>query len=54
MLKSSVLRSTFIVHFFGACLEPRICIVMEYCSRGSLYHVLKVLAFEISLNFPER
>ena len=22
--------------FIGACVEPEICIVMQYCSRGSL------------------
>ncbi|KAL6060669.1 putative serine/threonine-protein kinase/receptor [Balamuthia mandrillaris] len=34
------LRSTDVVYFYGTCLEPKICIVMEYCARGSLYHVL--------------
>jgi len=36
----SAIHSTFMVNFYGACLEPKICMVMEYCSRGSLYHVL--------------
>jgi len=34
-------RSPHVVSFFGACMHPKMCIVMEYCSRGSLYHVLK-------------
>jgi serine/threonine protein kinase len=37
----SQLNSPDVVYFFGTCLEPKICIVMEYCSRGSLYHVLQ-------------
>jgi len=38
----SVVRSPQIVHFIGACLEPKLCMVMEYCGKGSLYHLLKV------------
>jgi len=34
------LRSPYIVHFFGACLEPKICMVMEYCAHRSLYDFL--------------
>lgn len=30
-----------IVKFYGASFKPKLCMVMEYCSRGSLYHVLK-------------
>eukprot|EP01119_Soliformovum_irregulare_P017080 TRINITY_DN5026_c0_g2_i1.p1 TRINITY_DN5026_c0_g2~~TRINITY_DN5026_c0_g2_i1.p1 ORF type:complete len:504 (+),score=159.26 TRINITY_DN5026_c0_g2_i1:519-2030(+) len=37
---TSTLRSTNVVKFYGACLEPRLLIVMEYCSRGSLYDIL--------------
>jgi serine/threonine protein kinase len=29
-----------IVTFYGACIEPRVCLVMEFCARGSLYDVL--------------
>lgn len=36
----SALRGFNIVHFYGACLEPRLCIAMEYCSRGSLHTVM--------------
>jgi len=43
----SSIQSPYIVHFFGACLEPRICIVMEYCSKGSLYDVLRDEKLEI-------
>jgi serine/threonine protein kinase len=38
-LKSAI-RGTNIVHFFGACLEPKPCLVMEFCARGSLYDLL--------------
>jgi len=31
-----------IVHFYGATLEPKLCIVMELCTNGSLYHYLKI------------
>ncbi|KAH3757201.1 serine/threonineprotein kinase [Pelomyxa schiedti] len=37
----SELRSPNIVYFYGAVLEPRICLVLEYCSRGSLETVMK-------------
>ena len=26
--------------FIGACVEPEVCIVMQYCSRGSLQVML--------------
>jgi len=35
------LRSPHIVQFYGYCLNPRHCIVMEYMPNGSLYSVLK-------------
>lgn len=34
------LRSPYIVHFYGATLAPKLCIVLEYCSRGTLFHYL--------------
>lgn len=34
------LRSPYIVHFYGATLTPKLCIVLEYCSRGTLFHYL--------------
>lgn len=36
----SAIRSKYVVYFHGAVLEPKLCMVMEYCSRGSLYHVI--------------
>jgi len=36
----SSIQSPFLVFFFGAVLEPKMCMVMELCSRGSLYHVM--------------
>lgn len=34
-------RSPYIVFFFGACIEPVPVMVLQYCSRGSLFSVLK-------------
>jgi len=36
----SSIRGPNIVTFYGACLQPRLCLVMEYASRGSLYDLL--------------
>ena len=36
----SSIRGNNVVHFFGACLEPKPCLVMEFCSCGSLYDLL--------------
>jgi len=46
----SVLESPHIVKFLGACFEPKLCMVMEYCSRGSLYHVLNNKDISIGWN----
>lgn len=43
----SNIKSTCVVLFYGAVLEPKLCMVMEYCSRGSLYHVLTSDKYEI-------
>ena len=40
LLFNSAIRSKYVVYFHGAVLEPKLCMVMEFCSRGSLYHVL--------------
>jgi hypothetical protein len=37
----SLVRHPSIVHFYGASLEPKLVIVLEYCSRGSLFHYLQ-------------
>lgn len=34
------MRTPYVVNFYGACLSPKICLVLELCQRGSLYHVL--------------
>eukprot|EP01120_Amphizonella_sp_Union-15-10_P012399 TRINITY_DN5496_c0_g2_i1.p1 TRINITY_DN5496_c0_g2~~TRINITY_DN5496_c0_g2_i1.p1 ORF type:complete len:333 (-),score=57.46 TRINITY_DN5496_c0_g2_i1:23-1000(-) len=34
------LKSEYVVRFFGACVREKLCLVMEFCSRGSLYDVL--------------
>ncbi|EGC39321.1 hypothetical protein DICPUDRAFT_16456, partial [Dictyostelium purpureum] len=41
------IRSSFMVTFYGACIEPKLCMVMEYCSRDSLYHVMNTKEYEI-------
>eukprot|EP01117_Protostelium_nocturnum_P011134 TRINITY_DN4046_c0_g1_i2.p1 TRINITY_DN4046_c0_g1~~TRINITY_DN4046_c0_g1_i2.p1 ORF type:complete len:1200 (+),score=409.74 TRINITY_DN4046_c0_g1_i2:88-3687(+) len=42
------LRSPYVVYFLGICLGPKTCIVMEYCSHGSLYSVLKDPQFQFT------
>lgn len=44
----SQLKSPYIVHFFGATLEPKLCIVMELCINGSLCHYLAKPTSEVS------
>jgi len=39
----SSIQSPYLVFFFGAVLEPKMCMVMELCSKGSLYHVMSDL-----------
>lgn len=34
------LRSPHVVFFYGACLQPSMCMVLEFCHKGSLYDVL--------------
>jgi len=44
----STIQSPYIVFFFGACLEPKLCMVMELCSRGSLYHAIQEPSVELT------
>jgi len=44
----NVVRSPYLINFYGACLEPRICMVVEFCSRGSLYDVLRSEALDFN------
>mmetsp|Transcript_4738 Transcript_4738/g.5133 ORF Transcript_4738/g.5133 Transcript_4738/m.5133 type:complete len:757 (+) Transcript_4738:39-2309(+) len=37
----SAIRHPNIVLFIGVSFVPRLCMVMEYCARGSLYHVMR-------------
>ncbi|PRP77325.1 ankyrin repeat-containing protein [Planoprotostelium fungivorum] len=37
----SAIRGDTIVRFFGASIEPKPSFVMEYCSRGSVYDLLR-------------
>jgi len=34
------LRNPFIVRFYGACLEPKLSLVMEFCERDTLFDVM--------------
>jgi serine/threonine protein kinase len=36
----SQFRSPYVVFFFGACIQPIPVMVLGYCSKGSLFHVL--------------
>lgn len=49
-------RSPYILYFYGSCVEPQVCIVVEYCMRGSLYEVMSEetfnLTWERSLRVP--
>jgi len=44
----SQLRAPNIVHFYGATLEPKLCIVMELCINGSVYHYLSKPQSEVT------
>eukprot|EP01087_Luapelamoeba_hula_P009632 TRINITY_DN2508_c0_g1_i1.p1 TRINITY_DN2508_c0_g1~~TRINITY_DN2508_c0_g1_i1.p1 ORF type:complete len:918 (-),score=147.73 TRINITY_DN2508_c0_g1_i1:27-2780(-) len=44
------LQSEHVVRFFGACVDPHVCLVIDFCSRGSLYHVLQLK--NANMNWP--
>ncbi|KAL6078190.1 Ankyrin repeat-containing protein [Balamuthia mandrillaris] len=44
----SKVSSPYILRFYGSCLEPQVCIVVDYCSRGSLYDVLQDETMDIT------
>jgi serine/threonine protein kinase/ankyrin repeat protein len=37
----SAVKSPYMVHFFGACLHPQMAMVMELCTKGSVWKVLQ-------------
>jgi len=41
------LRHPYIVHFYGACLEPKLSLVMEFCERDTLFDVMNNASNEI-------
>jgi len=40
LLFLSSIRSPHVVVFYGLSLEPKLCVVMEYCAKGTLEDVL--------------
>eukprot|EP01098_Paradermamoeba_levis_P015947 TRINITY_DN8376_c0_g1_i1.p1 TRINITY_DN8376_c0_g1~~TRINITY_DN8376_c0_g1_i1.p1 ORF type:complete len:253 (+),score=79.46 TRINITY_DN8376_c0_g1_i1:89-847(+) len=44
----SALRSNHLVYLFGVALKPKLCMVMELCSRGSLFDILQDESFGLS------
>lgn len=43
----SQFRSPYVTYFFGGCTEPKPTMVLGYCSKGSLYDVLRNTSIEI-------
>jgi len=39
----SAVKSEHVVHFYGASINNKLCMVMEFCSRGSLWHIMNDL-----------
>lgn len=37
----SSIRSPYIVHFYGASLQPKLCIVLEHCPNSTLFHFMQ-------------
>ncbi|PRP86416.1 ankyrin repeat-containing protein [Planoprotostelium fungivorum] len=44
----NMVKSPYLIQLFGTTVEPKICMVMEYCSRGSLNDVLKHPDIEVT------
>jgi len=42
------LRSRHIVEFYGATLKFKLCMVMEFCERGSLFNVFNTVSFQLT------
>lgn len=42
----SALQSPYAVKFYGVSIKNRLSIVMEFCSRGSIYNLLQDLTFD--------
>jgi len=54
----SSIHSPYVVKFYGASVHPQLAMVMEFCSRGSLYDVMldEKLAFDwnLALRFAQQ
>src|SRR5690349_12643929 len=50
-----VVKSNYCVTLYGITLEPKLCMVMEFCERGSLYNILmkntKIVDWKLALSF---
>lgn len=44
----SALRSPHVVFFYGACMQPSMCMVLEFCHKGALYDVLNDMNEDIT------
>eukprot|EP00011_Vannellida_sp_DIVA3-517-6-12_P004910 CAMPEP_0114614994 /NCGR_PEP_ID=MMETSP0168-20121206/5938_1 /TAXON_ID=95228 ORGANISM="Vannella sp., Strain DIVA3 517/6/12" /NCGR_SAMPLE_ID=MMETSP0168 /ASSEMBLY_ACC=CAM_ASM_000044 /LENGTH=825 /DNA_ID=CAMNT_0001826055 /DNA_START=387 /DNA_END=2864 /DNA_ORIENTATION=+ len=44
----SALRSPHVVFFYGACMQPSMCMVLEFCHKGALYDVLNDMTEDIT------
>eukprot|EP01108_Squamamoeba_japonica_P004949 TRINITY_DN3871_c0_g1_i1.p1 TRINITY_DN3871_c0_g1~~TRINITY_DN3871_c0_g1_i1.p1 ORF type:complete len:829 (+),score=305.83 TRINITY_DN3871_c0_g1_i1:127-2613(+) len=50
----SAVKSPYMVHFYGAQLSPKLCMVMELCPHGSLWDVLQTPAKEnVKVDWPQ-
>jgi mitogen-activated protein kinase kinase kinase 9 len=50
-----VIRHPNIVLFLGACTKaPNLCIVLEYCSRGSLWSLLHDAQIKMSWEYRKK
>eukprot|EP01125_Pyxidicula_operculata_P004210 TRINITY_DN1621_c1_g1_i1.p1 TRINITY_DN1621_c1_g1~~TRINITY_DN1621_c1_g1_i1.p1 ORF type:complete len:996 (+),score=277.91 TRINITY_DN1621_c1_g1_i1:238-3225(+) len=46
----STIEGSNIIKFFGFCYEPKMCLIIEYCGNGSLYHYISDRKKNVSNN----
>jgi len=50
-----VIRHPNVVLFLGACTKPpNLCIILEYCSRGSLWSLLHDLSIKMTWEYRKK